>query len=91
VFLGRYLGQLAATIADANNPMVTSVNNVTRTWADANGNYIPDCDLRNFALNGECGAISDQNFGKNNPSATRWDPRMAPGCVFKPMSICTTR
>jgi len=79
VFLGRYLGQLAANIADANNPMVTSVNTVTRTWTDTNGNYVPDCDLRNFGVNGECGAISDQNFGRNNPSATRWDPSVIRG------------
>ena len=29
-----------------------------------NRNYIPDCDLVNPALNGECGAMANQNFGK---------------------------
>ena len=64
--------QLGAGIASANNPIVTSVNNANRTWNDANGNYVPDCDLTNFAANGECGPIDNSNFGKNNPNATRY-------------------
>ena len=30
---------------------------------------MPDCDLGNFAKNGECGALNNQFFGKNNPNA----------------------
>src|SRR5262249_47355791 len=70
--LGRYVGKMAVGVAEANNPIATSVNSVTRNWSDANGNYIPDCDLRNFGANGECGPISNVNFGKINPSATRY-------------------
>jgi hypothetical protein len=33
---------------------------------------VPNCDLVNFAANGECGAIDNQNFGKSNPLATRY-------------------
>ena len=44
-----------------------------RSWADANRNYIPDCDLFNLAANGECGAASDQNFGRPVVS-TVYDP-----------------
>src|SRR5262249_33429164 len=78
-FIGRYMGQLTATIGNANNPMVTSVNTVQRTWTDSNGNYVPDCDLRLPTANGECGGISDLNFGKVNPNATRWDPEVLRG------------
>jgi hypothetical protein len=39
------------------------VLSTTRTWADANGNYVPDCDLRNREVNGECGAINNRAFG----------------------------
>src|SRR5262249_53765741 len=34
-----------------------------RTWNDSNGNYVPDCDLRNNAANEECGALSNSTFG----------------------------
>jgi hypothetical protein len=70
--LGRYVGQQNATVGAANNPISTSVTSVTRQWNDINRDYVPDCDLSNFNDNGECGPISDQNFGKNNPLATRY-------------------
>jgi len=35
-------------------------------------NYIPDCDLRNFGVNGECGPLDNVNFGKINPNAVRY-------------------
>ena len=71
--VGRYLEQLGAGIANDNNPVVRSVLNANRTWNDVNGNYEPDCDLTNFAANGECGAINNRNFGRNNPNASRYD------------------
>jgi hypothetical protein len=77
--LGRYLEQLGAGIANDNNPIVRSVLNVTRTWNDANGDYRPDCDLTIFAANGECGPINNQNFGKNNPNASRYDEALLHG------------
>jgi hypothetical protein len=46
-----------------------------RAWNDANRNYRPDCDLFNLAANGECGAASDQNFGKPVVS-TVYDPAL---------------
>jgi hypothetical protein len=55
------------------------VNTVTRTWTDVNKNYVPDCDLGNFNGNGECTAIANQNFGKNNPLATVYDPSVLNG------------
>jgi hypothetical protein len=66
ISLGRYVGKEAVTIANANNPIQTSVNSVTRTWSDANENYFPDCDLRAPAANGECGPVSNVNFGRVN-------------------------
>ena len=79
VSLGRYVAKLGTEIPESANPISTSVTSVTRGWNDLNGNYVPDCDLGNFAANGECQAISNQNFGKNNPLATRYDPSVLNG------------
>lgn len=65
--VGQYVGQMNMDVAATNNPIRTSVISVTRTWTDANRNYVPDHDLGNFRENGECGPIFGQNFGKNNP------------------------
>jgi hypothetical protein len=62
------------------NPINTSVNLAARSWNDKtfgpddprSGNLVPDCDLGNFAANGECGALDNQFFGKTNPSAVSW-------------------
>jgi len=64
VALGRYVSKAAiGTITLPNNPVQASINSVSRTWGDVNGNFIPDCDLANRALNGECGPLANQNFG----------------------------
>jgi hypothetical protein len=70
--LGRYVDGQTIGIATANNPINTSVNSATRTWGDSNTNFVVDCDLKNNAQNGECGPISNVNFGKANPNATRY-------------------
>jgi hypothetical protein len=77
--LGRYVGKHGIDIALANSPINTSVNSANRSWNDANGNYVPDCDLKNFAANGECGAINNVNFGQLNPNAVRYDEDMIRG------------
>ena len=45
------------------NPSRNLVTSVTRTWNDANRNYLPECDLTSVRANGECGVVSNENFG----------------------------
>jgi len=69
VSVGRY--SIRNVGAAVDYPSVNQAASTTRTWADANGNYVPDCDLRNPAVNGECGAWTDQTFGQVRAASTR--------------------
>src|SRR5262249_6092597 len=81
---GRYVNKSGTEFATNANPINTSVGSVSRTWTDSNGNYVPDCDLTNFGANGECLAISDSNFGKNNPRATTFSSDILKGFGVRP-------
>jgi carboxypeptidase family protein len=80
VSLNKYLsgdgsgGPFGIGAAPANS-MVAST---TRSWADANRDYVPDCDLTNPRANGECGAMASQDFG-SALSILTYDPDLADG------------
>jgi hypothetical protein len=79
--MGRYNQLSRSDLTRRFHPFSSSINTALRNWDDEfypvgdprRGNYIPDCQLANFALNGECGPISNTNFGKFIPSATLFD------------------
>ncbi|MGE3704622.1 MAG: carboxypeptidase regulatory-like domain-containing protein, partial [Vicinamibacterales bacterium] len=77
--IGRYVGKIGTAAARAANPITTSVNSVNRAWNDADQDYVPDCDLGNFGANGECGPISNVNFGGTNPNAVRYSDELLRG------------
>ena len=63
---------------------------VTRSWTDANGNFVPDCDLLNplqqdlRARGGDlCGQLSNLNFGKPVFSSS-FDPAILEGWDVRP-------
>jgi len=78
VALGRYVAKSSASITTNINPITTAINTVNRSWNDSfygpgdprTGNYVPDCDLSNRGLTGECGAMLNQNFGGLTPNTT---------------------
>jgi opacity protein-like surface antigen len=63
--LNRYLLAMGpdVTFIQLANPSRNLVTSATRTWTDANRDYVPQCDLLNVNANGECGALSNRNFG----------------------------
>jgi hypothetical protein len=56
------------------SPVQTLVNSANRSWTDANHNFVPDCvlDASVPGANGECGALSNTDFGaiSSRPAAT---------------------
>ena len=70
---GRYNQLSRSDMTRRFHPFSSSINSAFRGWTDSNNNFIPDCDLSNFLLNGECGQISNLNFGKFLPQATQFD------------------
>jgi hypothetical protein len=83
--IGRYVSKEGTGLADALNPINTSVNSVTRTWGDANGNFTPDCNLSNPLQNGECGQINNLAFG-GSAIATHWADDTLQGWGNRPAS-----
>jgi hypothetical protein len=97
--LGKYLEGVGinGTYANANPslrmPQTTpafGTAGVTRTWADANQNFVPDCDLLNPAMQdlrargGDlCGVISNANFGRN-VLTNNFDPALLRGWGVRP-------
>jgi hypothetical protein len=87
VTLNKYLEGLGTTggfaaadnVAEAPNP-INRLNTVdSRPWSDANGNFVPDCNLLNFAANGECGPLLNAaTFGTLIPGTT-YDPDLMTG------------
>jgi len=61
---GKYLQAAQNGLAYAAlRPSSRLQTTTTRGWTDANKNYIPDCDLLNRGLNGECQPIATSAFG----------------------------
>jgi hypothetical protein len=85
VTLNKYLEGLGTTgfgpaqVSDAPNPVNRLLNQSQRVWSDADRDFVPDCDLNNFAPNGECLALdSAAIFGTVVPG-TSYDPDLMEG------------
>jgi hypothetical protein len=89
VTLNKYLegmgttGFGAAQVTDAPNPLNrlsgTAAPFPTRTWADANGNFVPDCNLQNYQANGECLALTNAAIFGTVVAGTSYDPDLLNG------------
>ena len=84
--VGKYMHPASNSGRFVNaNPSERITTLVSRTWADANGNFNPDCNLLDFsrqdnrAASGDlCDAPLDQTFGQARPTTTL-DPSILSG------------
>ena len=72
------------------NPASTFAQTATRSWNDANRNFVPDCDLNVATTSGECGALSNSAFfgfrdsGSVSSTATVVSPALLSGWGVRP-------
>ena len=83
---GRYVVLESTTIASLNSPANALAVYTTRTWTDANANYVPDCDLKSAVGNGECGPYSNRNFG-TTVTTTHWSQDVTSGFNVRPYQL----
>jgi Carboxypeptidase regulatory-like domain len=69
--IGRYLeGPNLTSFTRLANPAANIALNATRSWTDSNGDFVPECNFTIVAANGECGKLSNVNFGNSIPTTT---------------------
>lgn len=85
-FLGRY----PVAQDGGSSPYALAMSKVgriatqtTRSWADANADYIPNCDLTSTLANGECGAVANRLFGTDQVQVN-YDPDVTSGWQTRP-------
>jgi len=81
--LGRYAGAALTGFATTFQPSAAAVTSTNRSWTDNNGDFYPNCDLRNAESNGECGPMANQAFG-GVQIRTRPDPDWIRGWGKRP-------
>ena len=87
VNVGRYLEMAVAGNGNYSSLLPSSriPTSVTRTWTDSNKNFNPDCNLQSPLANGECGQISNLNFGvPGAPPSLSFDPAILQGWGTRP-------
>jgi hypothetical protein len=87
VNIGRYLEMAVGGNGNYSQLLPSSriPTSVTRTWTDTNKDFIPNCNLQNPLANGECGTISNLNFGvPNAPPSLSYDPAILQGWGTRP-------
>jgi hypothetical protein len=66
-------GSDAGTFTTNMAPAARLVTSTSRSWTDTNRNFVPDCNLLSPVANGECGAMTNPDFGSTRPGVA-YDP-----------------
>ena len=81
---GKYLQAAQNGLAYAAlRPSGRLQTSTTRTWTDANKDFIPQCDLLSPAANGECQAMTNSAFG-TSLFTSDLDPKLVSGWGVRP-------
>ena len=76
-----------------SNPIARIATTATRTWTDNGtggpgtpgfGDFIPQCDLTNNLVNGECAATTATTFGTSALTTAAIDPNLLRGWGVRP-------
>jgi hypothetical protein len=94
VNLGKYLqGASVSNLAYGYNPALRipgaagaafGAPSITRSWTDADLDFVPDCDLNNLQANLECQGASDQRFGSTQLIGAQFDEDLLGGWGVRP-------
>jgi Carboxypeptidase regulatory-like domain len=95
VSVGRYTTEEMLNTAHNNNSLLLANSSTARSWNDLTypvgdprrANFVPDCDLKDPAINGECGPYANPNFGKTIVT-NHYDPALLNG--FRPYNWATS-
>ena len=101
--MGRFNELTRSRLTREFHPFNSSVSTANRLWIDANQNWIADCDTANFGANGECGDISNANYGQfpdlepedyifgNLEGCSEASPEACPATMFDPEVLYDNR
>jgi hypothetical protein len=79
--INRYVAGASTTVASTFGQAANF--STTRTWTDANRDFVPNCDLNSPAANGECARMDSQALGQ--PAFFRsFDPNFVGGWGTRP-------
>ena len=82
--VGKYLQAAQNGLAYAAlRPSGRLQTSTTRTWNDANKDFVPQCDLLNPGINGECQAMTNSAFG-TSVFTSDLDPKLVSGWGVRP-------
>ena len=80
--VSRYVVRDNTATAALANPLLFNAT-ATRTWSDANRDFVPQCDFTNPGANGECGGLSNPRFG-TAAATTTIDNAISHGWAVRP-------
>jgi len=75
----RFIVNMLTGIAGRMDPVARAVPRASRDWTDANGDFLPDCDLASVLANGECGKLSNSGFGKQGTTDLGYNASLLTG------------